>query len=55
MTVVVDAPARWRRSEYLGVADAKSEEQAKEARKERMRGIFVLSYERENDYLKAVV
>ena len=48
----MDPPARWRRSEYLGVADAKSVEQARKPRKEDKRGIFVLSYEREYDMSK---
>ena len=49
-------PARWRRPEYLEVADAKRVEQARKPRKERKRGIFVLPYERENGiYVKGCV
>ena len=51
-TGFVDASSRWRRSEYLGVADAKSVEQARKLRKERRRAIFVLSYEMENGISK---
>lgn len=43
----MDEAARWRRPEYLGVADAKCVEQARKARKERKRGIVVLSHETE--------